>query len=203
MIKQFLMLSLEAALVVVLAISCGKNSSGSEVDSRDHYFSGEFTYMADAAVLRDCATGELVAVAMQDGFLELERAYLELGVESYQGVMCRVRGYIRDKEAGTEGHDKVLVVTSLIGFDRDAVCDSSAIICGDWELTKGAVATNELSLNPDYTYSLGNQVQGRWFLTAADSIAILDKSDKLGHGVLDYGDMSIKFKEVTYSKVAQ
>lgn len=199
MMKQYLTFILAAALVV----GCGgRGSSASQIDPENQYFAGEFIYMADAAVLRDCATGELVAVAMQDGFVELERAYLSLDLQSYQGVMCQVRGYIQDKEDGAEGHDKVLVVKSLIGLDSTESCNPLTTICGEWELTKGAAATKELAINPDYTYSLGNQTQGRWFLSAPDSIVFIDTSEKAAAGTIDYKKMCLNFKEITYSKNA-
>lgn len=188
-------------IVAALVASCGRKSSESEVDFKNQYFAGEFIYMADAAVLRDCATGEWVAVAMQDGFLELEKAYLALDLQNYQAVMCKVRGYIKDKEVGSEGHDKVLVVTSLIGLDSTESCNPKAMICGEWELKEGTAATNEIIFNPDYTYSLGNQVQGQWMLTAPDSIAIIDKENMAAQGAIDYQDISLNFRDITYSKI--
>ena len=38
---------------------------------------GLFTYMADAALFEDCSSGRRYPVAMEAGYLELERAYLE------------------------------------------------------------------------------------------------------------------------------
>ena len=40
-------------------------------------FIGMYRYMADAAVLRDCAGGRLYPVLIEAGHLPLERAYLE------------------------------------------------------------------------------------------------------------------------------
>ncbi len=58
---------------------------------------GMFVYMADAATFTDCATGRRVPVAMEGGYRELERAYLEKRTNPGQPLFVSVLGRIENK----------------------------------------------------------------------------------------------------------
>ena len=56
--------------------------------------SGMFTYLADAAGFSECLTGRSLPVAMEGGYLELERAYLAARAGPGQAMMALVEGRI-------------------------------------------------------------------------------------------------------------
>lgn len=78
------------ALLLLGAIGCSEKSSGQgslpdsdaevSVEGKErpgeNTMSGLFTYMADAALFEDCVDGRRYPVAMEAGYVELERAYL-------------------------------------------------------------------------------------------------------------------------------
>jgi copper homeostasis protein (lipoprotein) len=55
---------------------------------------GMFSYMADAAGFGECLTGRRLPVAMQGGYLDLERAYLAARAQPGQPLMALVEGRI-------------------------------------------------------------------------------------------------------------
>ncbi len=59
--------------------------------------SGMFSYMADAAGFTECLTGKRMPVAMEGGYLELERAYLAADVEPPALVMASVEARIAQR----------------------------------------------------------------------------------------------------------
>jgi uncharacterized lipoprotein NlpE involved in copper resistance/heat shock protein HslJ len=59
---------------------------------------GMFSYMADAAVLTECKTGKRMPVAMEQGYLELERAYTGL-VEGGGKILVSFVGDIEPRPA--------------------------------------------------------------------------------------------------------
>ena len=58
---------------------------------------GLFTYMADAALFEDCVSGHRSPVAMEAGYLELERAYLELRREPGAPLLVTIQGSIEPR----------------------------------------------------------------------------------------------------------
>ena len=60
---------------------------------------GMFRYMADAAIFRDCRSGKKFPVAMEAGYIDLERAYLESREEPGSELMVRLRGRYLERPA--------------------------------------------------------------------------------------------------------
>jgi copper homeostasis protein (lipoprotein) len=59
--------------------------------------SGMFSYMADAAGFTECLTGKRMPVAMEGGYIDLERAYMAAEVEPPAAVMALVEGRIAQR----------------------------------------------------------------------------------------------------------
>ena len=71
---------------------------------------GMFRYMADAALFRDCRTDRSYPVAMEENYIELERAYLNSGVEAGTEVMVELDGrYLERPGMENNSIPKILV----------------------------------------------------------------------------------------------
>ncbi len=93
----------------------------------DPEITGLFSYMADSASFVDCRSGKRYPVAMEDGYLELERAYSATPGEPNKSVFVRVRGRIepRPPMEGTElkAH---LVVERHVALEPGRQCPPQA-----------------------------------------------------------------------------
>jgi len=84
---------------------------------------GTFTYFADAALFEDCRTGQRYPVAMEDGYLALERAYTAAAPEPAATVLVTLNGDIAMRPP-MEGPDRpVLRVARHLGLWPDETCD--------------------------------------------------------------------------------
>lgn len=97
-----------------------ENASGAEPGMQ---LEGMFRYMADAAVFRDCRTGKSFPVAMENAYIELERAYLNSGIEGGNEVMVQLRGRYLERPA-MEGHrnEVKLIVDKFEKLDPQNTC---------------------------------------------------------------------------------
>jgi len=78
-------------------------------------YQGLFQYLADAALFTDCRSGQRYPVAMEQAYLELERAYLAAGSGPGEPVLVRVRGHI-ERRPGMEANRPVAtLVLEAIG----------------------------------------------------------------------------------------
>jgi copper homeostasis protein (lipoprotein) len=84
---------------------------------------GMFTYMADAASFAECLTGRRLPVAMQGGYIDLERAYLAARTGPGEAVLARVEGRLamRPPMEG-DGLVPTLVVERFIGLAPGEQC---------------------------------------------------------------------------------
>lgn len=105
---------------VVAVESKAKNPIARE--KKDDNITGIFKYMADAAIFRDCASGERMSVAMEQDYLNLERTYLKT-VDGGTPVLIRVEGSyeMRNTMKGKK-KEKVLVVKQLRSLEKDKDC---------------------------------------------------------------------------------
>lgn len=84
---------------------------------------GLLTYLADAALLEDCVTGRRRPVAMEAGYAEAERAYLELRTEPGAPVLVVVVGRIEVRPTMEgDGLIETVVVDRLVEAFPDADC---------------------------------------------------------------------------------
>ncbi len=84
---------------------------------------GNFTYMADAGLFSDCATGRRLPVAMEADFIGLERAYLDTVEEAGQPLMVSIDGSIVERPP-MEGHgtEEVVLVDRFIAVLIGETC---------------------------------------------------------------------------------
>lgn len=105
---------------------------------------GLFRYRADAATFEDCATGRRVPVAMEGGYLVLERA--ATSARGGAGVVATVRGHVEPRErvdgAAAATREDTLVVDDVVATSEDtagcaAATPSSASLTGTrWVLVE-------------------------------------------------------------------
>jgi len=113
---------------------------------------GAFTYMADAALFVECRSGIQLPVAMTEGYLPLERAYMEWRAEPLDPMVIRVRGWVEEQPAMEgDGTEEVLVVESFQVGDQEIPCPAlevqKALAEGEWRLLSlhgGEVAQRDL-----------------------------------------------------------
>jgi heat shock protein HslJ len=85
---------------------------------------GEFVYMADAASLTDCLTGERYPVSMEKDYIFMERAYLAGKPEPGDGVYMTFEGALTDIPAMEGGGTvKGIVVERFIRAWPDEDCE--------------------------------------------------------------------------------
>lgn len=184
------------------------------------YFNGDFIYLADAASLKDCATGSVFPIAMKGAYREVERKYKELDPEPLEAINCEVMGYLADKPKDEEGPDKQLVITGLVGFDRSITCSNADNLTDGtyiyYEPNEENVQTiTKLNLDNDYTFScavykyepaeLISKTSGHWHRMAKDNIVFLVDGDVLYEGNIDFNNMNFLLqndneKEVVFEK---
>jgi len=84
---------------------------------------GMFRYMADAALFRDCRTGKSYPVAMESAYIELERAYLNSGIEGGSEILVRLRGRYLERPSMEGNNNKIsLIVDKLEEIDPEKTC---------------------------------------------------------------------------------
>lgn len=146
------------------------------------FLSGEFTYMADAAMFRDCATGLRFPVAQMGDYLRTEREYTARSQGVGDPVHVRLRGHIDLMPSAEESQGLVptLVIDSLLGFDDNQACNPGVMMVGIYVSEDGS-GRSVLHLRSDYTCSFQNygadgsaeHREGRWGLVAEEELALL------------------------------
>ena len=146
------------------------------------FLSGEFTYMADAATFRDCATGLRFPVAQTGDYLRTEREYTARSQGVGDPVHVRLRGHIDLMPSAEESQGLVptLVIDSLLGFDDNQACNPGVMMVGIYVSEDGS-GRSVLHLRSDYTCSFQNygadgsaeRREGRWGLVAEEELALL------------------------------
>ena len=141
------------------------------------FLSGEFTYMADAAMFRDCATGLRFPVAQTGDYLRTEREYTARSQGVGDPVHVRLRGISAEE---SQGLVPTLVIDSLLGFDDNQACNPGVMMVGIYVSEDGS-GRSVLHLRSDYTCSFQNygadgsaeHREGRWGLVAEEELALL------------------------------
>jgi len=106
----------EAHLMLVAVQRPAAEEPGMELE-------GMFRYMADAALFRDCRSGKSFPVAMEGAYIELERAYLNSGIDAGSEVMVRLRGRYLERPAMEGNRNEVkLIVDKLDKIDPQNTC---------------------------------------------------------------------------------
>ncbi|MEJ2521808.1 MAG: META domain-containing protein [Gammaproteobacteria bacterium] len=87
---------------------------------------GEFRYMADAPLFRECLTGRSYPVAMEGDYIELERAYLAAEVQPGSPLYATLEGQItRRPRMEGEGTEPAVVVDRFINVWPTESCERS------------------------------------------------------------------------------
>ncbi|MEG1749398.1 MAG: hypothetical protein RR249_06890 [Tannerellaceae bacterium] len=189
-------------LLAALAACGGKKA---EMADTSWYFNGDFVYFADAASLKDCATGTVLPIAMKGDYKALEKAYLAMNPDEKESINCELKGYLIDKPANEEGLEKQLVVTSLIGFDRTVGCSETFLTQNVYAayITPDAKPEQKTSLTLDANYTfqsstyqlspieLTDQANGTWHRTADEKIILLVGDSILYEGSINTAQHSL------------
>jgi len=136
------------ALLVLFALGCNQTEQAAVADpgtqqvdnSPGMELEGMFRYMADAALFRDCRNNKSYPVSMEGAYIELERAYLNSGIESGSEVMIKVKGRLLERPPMEGNHNIVKLIVDK--FDKvlpDETCTPTmhAELLGTyWKLVK-------------------------------------------------------------------
>jgi len=95
MISRFAPAQLTAVALLVAAAGCRDQAVDADADAGA--MRGMFRYLADAAVFSDCVTGQRLPVAMAEGYISLERAYLEARPEPGGEMLVSFAGRIEER----------------------------------------------------------------------------------------------------------
>lgn len=143
--KQILLLP---ALLMLLVVGCDQPEqvAVTDTETQQHTESpgmeleGMFRYMADAALFRDCRNNKSYPVSMEGAYIELERAYLNSGIEPGSEVMVKLRGRLLERPPMEGNHNIVnLIVDKLDKVLPDETCSPTvhAELLGTyWKLVK-------------------------------------------------------------------
>ena len=105
--------------IFLLILGC----SSSNTRKGEDVVRGMFIYFADAAILFQCDSGERVFIRGGEGYLELERTYLEARKEPGDKVYTEIAGrYEMAPKMDGEGLEKVFVVSEVITVDNEKEC---------------------------------------------------------------------------------
>lgn len=181
-------------------------SASTAADVNAEFYIGEFSYLADAALFLDCTTGQKYSVLMQDAYLQTEQTYVALQPVNGAPVVCELKGYLKPKPEGEEGWGMQLVVTQLIGFDKDFTCIAGQQLPGLYACSEMQGETVEkkhlLTLKGDYSWELTTQsvkeqvevtVYGQWHLTSRANLVLVEAegSEAYLSGTVDYDRMTL------------
>lgn len=94
--------------------------------ANDQLRTGRFSYMADAAMFEDCRTGKRFPVSMEGAYIELERAYLNSGIEPGKPILADIEGRYLERPS-MEGNRNIvkLIVDTFVAFSDDKACAPS------------------------------------------------------------------------------
>ncbi|MBT8052671.1 MAG: META domain-containing protein [Gammaproteobacteria bacterium] len=110
-------------LAASLSASCAQTEEQEVIEPPGTELEGMFRYMADAAIFRDCRNGKSYPVSMEGQYIELERAYLNSGIEPGAELMINVNGRLLERPAMEGNHNKVkLIVDKLNNIYPDKTC---------------------------------------------------------------------------------
>ncbi len=137
----------------------------------EYYFAGEYMYMADAAVLKEEATGLILPIAMQEVFPEAVKQYKAAEPESGEYIYAVFHGYLTRKGADEEGPEDQLVLTYVVGFDKNQHNEAYKNLVNTYRMDN-----NVLVLASDHTFmhTRDNRTyNGKWFLASDNQMVLM------------------------------
>lgn len=97
--------------------------SAEETTDAGERLEGMFSYVADVPLFRDCRTGQVVPVAMVGPYIEIERAYLDSGIERGAELKVAVHGrYLEHPRMEDNSNEIILVIDSFNGIPDSKAC---------------------------------------------------------------------------------
>ena len=160
------MKNLLVLITAVLLIGCQTESSnhGSAGSSTGDDFEGYFSYLADANIFQSCDGSVRLSIAEQAEYLNLEKAYLALGL-SGKRVYVRLKGSVENVAAAEgEGMERAILVTEVVEIDPAKRCsekeDSGSDIYGEEQLAKIKSAMTIRGTEPDGEIITGDDLIG-------------------------------------------
>jgi len=119
-----------AVVFFLLLIGCKQQESppdSSEIPRSDSpegmELEGMFRYMADAPLFRDCRNNKVYPVSMEGKYIDLERAYLNSGIESGEEILVRLEGRLLERPAMEENSNIIkLIVDKPHNILPDETC---------------------------------------------------------------------------------
>jgi copper homeostasis protein (lipoprotein) len=122
---------LPPVLLILLVAGCNRQEQAVATDpatqqtdsSTGMELEGMFRYLADAALFRDCRNNKTFPVSMEGAYIDLERAYLNSGIESGSELMVKLRGRLLERPAMEVNTNKIkLIVDKLHKILPDETC---------------------------------------------------------------------------------
>lgn len=157
----------------------------------EYYFEGDFTYLADAAVLKETSTGVNLPIAMDGIYLQAEQEYAKLNKQG-KPVYAKFRGMLKQKENDEEGSENRLVLTQFIGFEPQEKISPDKLLTGSYHAPE-----ETLNINADHTYKLtaknGEVESGKWYLTMDEQVVFVS-ADRHTLMDIDYASGKLKMK---------
>jgi copper homeostasis protein (lipoprotein) len=140
----------EVELVLVRVGGKAKQTAKTSGELPGMELEGMFRYMADAPLFRNCSDGKTWPVSMEGQYIELERAYLNSGIEPGDEVRVTLRGRIITPPTDGNLNNKIMLIVDLFNkLDTEETCTPtvhSELIGTYWrldELNGKAVTTPE------------------------------------------------------------
>lgn len=162
------------------------------------YFTGEYTYYADVATLKDCATGKTLLVAQKGDYLLAERLYTILPGPNMLPCYARLWGYLLPQSADSDLPPQ-LVITRFGEFDIDDDTRPTRKITGAYRLKNEPRI--RLEMLDDYQFRVTESpgspaiVTGSWG-RISESVIVLRtprRDDRIA--TIDWNDCSLRFRE--------
>lgn len=114
--------SLRFTLLTIAAIGTGAPTVAADL-YMPKPMAGMYSYMADVALFRDCASGVRYAVSMEADNLALERGYLAVVPEAGAEVLVKLNGRIEERPAMEgDGVEINVIPDEFIGAFPDLDC---------------------------------------------------------------------------------
>jgi copper homeostasis protein (lipoprotein) len=152
-----------------------------------------YSYLADAAVLRECLTGGSYPVAMEAASIDLERAYLEAPHDPGAQVMVEVVGRLAQRPPMEgDGTVEMLVVEELEGVWPGETCGArmsvSELENTYWKLTRLGEEPVVVELDQSEPHLVLRSGDGR--VAGSDGCNRVMGSYTIDGTAIDFGEMA-------------
>jgi len=113
----------EVNIALVRVQNTAPDETGLSEESSGMVLEGMFRYMADSALFRDCSSNLVFPVAMEAQYIELERAYLNSGIEPGMELYSRLIGrYLERQDFDEKINKTMLIVDEVKETSNDKSC---------------------------------------------------------------------------------